>query len=173
MMNRSITIGRGAQAALASFTLMLFLIAATRVAHADAGTVLMNRVQGALAANNNLNGASCYVVSPGVVVLYGTVFDDNDRRMAESTARRVRGVVKVVNTLRTRTGQWLEQESRINDTLQLNGFEGVQVRIIGNDAYLSGTVTSESEVQRAIRTVKSVAQVHVINFMRVVPGSIF
>jgi osmotically-inducible protein OsmY len=159
--------------ALASALIAAFLAAIPPSARADAGTVLMDRVQSTFGANSNLNGASCYVVSPGVVVLYGTVFDDKDRQLAESTARRVRGVVKVVNTLRTKTGKWLEEESRINDTLQLNGFEGVQVRIIGNDAYLSGTVTSEAEVQRAIRTVTSVSKAHVINFMRVVPGSIF
>ena len=148
-------------------------LAMPRSAHADAATMLMNRVQYALAANTNLNGTSCYVVSPGVVVLYGTVYNEMDRDLAESTARNVRGVHKVVNTLRTSTGKWLEDESRINDTLLLNGFNSVQVRVIANQAYLSGTVTSQAEEQRAIRTVSSVSNLQVVNFMRVVPGSIF
>ncbi|HUA35351.1 MAG TPA: BON domain-containing protein [Candidatus Binataceae bacterium] len=171
-MNRNSSSTIFARLSVAAFAIALAL-AIPRAARADASTVLMNRVQYALAANTNLNGASCYVVSPGVVVLYGTVFNDKDRDLAESTARGVRGVHKVVNTLRTSTGKWLEQESRINDTLLLNGFNSVQVRVIANQAYLSGTVSSPGEEQRAIRTVSSVSNLQVVNFMRVVPGSIF
>src|SRR5271165_5473627 len=65
---------------------------------------LMRRVEQALRANRNLNGAAAYTASPGVVVLYGTVFDKDDRALAETTARKVKGVKNVINTLQTTTG---------------------------------------------------------------------
>jgi len=82
--------------------------------------------------------------------------------------------MQVVNTLRTSTGQWLEVEDRINDTLQLNGFQGVSARVIGSEVYLSGQVNSSGEEQRAIRTVSSISpQFKVVNFMRVGPQPLF
>jgi osmotically-inducible protein OsmY len=136
-------------------------------------TVLMNRVNAALRADNRLNGASCYTAAPGVIVLYGKVFDDKDRELAESRVRRVHGVNQVVNTLTTKTGKWLEEEARINDTLVLNDFTDVSVRVIGSQAYVSGQVTTEAEEQRALRVISSESNLQVVNFMRVVPGSIF
>jgi BON domain len=103
----------------------------------------------------------------------GKVFDSKDRDLAESTVSNVSGVKQVVNTLTTKTGQWLEEESRINDTLVLNDLQGVSCRIIGRDAYLSGQVTSQAEVNRAIRVVSSESNLRIVNFVRVVPGSIF
>ena len=143
--------------------------AATRAEAAQ----LMQSVEAALRANRKLNGAAAYTASPGVVVLYGTVFDDNSRILAEKTARKVKGVTKVINTLQTSTGQWLEQEVRINDTLQLNGFPGVRAKVIGPEVYLSGQVSSEQEKQRAVRVVSSVSSLQVVNFLRAVPGPIF
>ncbi len=134
---------------------------------------LMQRVEAALRANRQLNGAAAYTAAPGVVVLYGTVFDNNDRLLAEKTAGKVRGVTKVINTLQTSTGQWQEQEARINDTLQLNGFPGVRAKVIGPEVYLSGQVSSDQEKQRAIRVVSSISNLQVVNFMRAVPGPIF
>jgi osmotically-inducible protein OsmY len=134
---------------------------------------LMQRVEAALRANRQLNGAAAYTAAPGVVVLYGTVFDNNDRVLAENTAGNVRGVTKVINTLQTSTGQWQEQEARINDTLQLNGFQGVRAKVIGPEVYLSGQVTSDQEKQRAIRVVSSISNLQVVDFMRAVPGPIF
>ncbi|HKV54888.1 MAG TPA: BON domain-containing protein [Candidatus Binataceae bacterium] len=142
-------------------------------ARADYATVLMKRVDVALRADRRLNGATCYTAALGVIVLYGTVFDDKDRRRAEATALKVHGVRKVVNTLHTKTGKWLAEEVRINDTLQLNDLQSVSVRVIGSQAYLSGEVSSEADARRAIRVVNSISALHVVNFMRVVPGSIF
>jgi osmotically-inducible protein OsmY len=68
-------------------------------ARADSQTALMNRVNKAFRRDNRLNGAYCYTVAPGVVVLHGTVFDTADRELAESTARQVRGVKQVINSL--------------------------------------------------------------------------
>jgi hypothetical protein len=163
---------------LRSATLALSLISSIVVgfpagALADSSTRLMNRVTAVLRADNNLNGANCYTVSPGVIVLYGKVFDSKDRDLAESTVSNVPGVKQVVNTLTTKTGQWLEEESRINDTLVLNDLQGVSCRVIGRDAYLSGQVTSQAEVNRALRVVSSESNLRIVNFVRIVPGSIF
>jgi hypothetical protein len=136
-------------------------------------TILMNRVNAALRADGRFNGASCYSAAPGVIVLYGKVFDDKDRDLAESRIRRVRGVNQVVNTLTTKTGKWLENEARINDTLVLNDLTDVSVRVIGHEAYVSGQVTSNAEEQRALRVISSDSNLRVVNFIRVVPGSIF
>jgi len=46
-----------------------------------------------------------------VVVLYGTVFDDKDRAVAEETANNVPGVTSVVDNLRTTTGKWAQERS--------------------------------------------------------------
>ena len=142
-------------------------------AHADAGTILSDRVNAMLRADPKLNGASCYTANTGVVVLYGTVFDTKARDRAEAKARKVHGVKQVVNTLRTKTGKWLEEESRINDTLLLNDFQGVSARVIGDSVYVSGTVTSAAEQQRVLRVIGSVSQLQIINFTRIVPGSMF
>ena len=134
---------------------------------------LMRKVEQALKANRNLNGAAAYTASPGVVVLYGTVFDKDDRALAETTTRKVKGVKNVINTLQTTTGDWQEQEVRINDTLQLNGFPGVRAKVIGPEVYLSGQVSSDAEKQRAARVVSSISNLQVVDFMRAVPGPIF
>jgi hypothetical protein len=142
-------------------------------ARADNGARLMHRVQAALAQNDNLNGAKCYAASAGTIVLYGTVFDQKDRALAEQVAGGVPGVRQEINTLRTSTGDWSEEEERINDTLSLNGFSGLQAKVIGNQVFLSGQVTSEADEQRALRVVSSESKLQPVNFMRVVPGSIF
>jgi osmotically-inducible protein OsmY len=158
---------------LAGRLIAIFIAGTPLSARAQNSTALMKRVESVLRSDRNLNGASCYTAAPGVIVLYGKVFDDKDRELAESKAGRVRGVKQVVNTLRTETGQWLEEEARINDTLVLDDFTDVSVRVIGSQAYLSGQVSSQAEVQRAIRVISSVSNLQVVNFMRVVPGPIF
>jgi len=42
-------------------------------AGAASSLALSNRVEAALRANDNLNGANCYTPAPGVIVLYGKV----------------------------------------------------------------------------------------------------
>jgi hypothetical protein len=162
--------GRDLRAIGIALLVALAISAAPAPAHADSSTALMHKVNAAFRANDNLNGAGAYTASPGVVVLYGTVFDEKDRVLAEQTASKVPGVKHVINTLRTRTGVWLEEESRINDTLQLNGFQDVSLRVIGNQAYLSGQVTSEAEKQRAANVVSSVSKLQINNVIWVKPG---
>jgi osmotically-inducible protein OsmY len=142
-------------------------------AQADAATILSNRVNAMLSADPRLNGASCYTASTGVIVLYGTVFDAKARDLAEAKARKVHGVKQVINTLRTKTGKWLEEESRINDTLLLNSLQGVSARVIGNSVYVSGQVSSAAEQQRVLRVIGSVSQLQIVNFTRIVPGPMF
>ena len=79
----------------------------------------------------------------------------------------------MVNTLRTDTRQWIAEEARINDTLLLNGLEGVSARVIGSQVYLSGTVTGQAEKQRAARVVASISNLQQNNFIWVKPGPIF
>jgi hypothetical protein len=153
--------------------LAFLLLSIPTQASAQSATALMHSVERALRANDNLNGAMCYSPAPGVIVLNGKVFDNQDRELAETTASNVRGVTQVVNTLRTETGQWIEEEERINDTLLLNGLEGVSARVIGSQVYLSGTVTGEAEKQRASRVVASISNLRQNNFIWVKPGPIF
>jgi osmotically-inducible protein OsmY len=149
-------------------SVIIFNAGAARAQQSE--TALMHRVDRALRADDRLNGASAYTASPGVIVLYGRVFDEKDSKLAEQTAGKVPGVTNVVNTLHTMTGKWLAEESRINDTLQLNGFQDVSVKVVGPEAYLSGQVNSDSEKQRAVTVVSSVSKLQVVNFIRVVPG---
>jgi len=151
----------------------LLMVAFVMQAWAAGSTGLMDRVNRALRADNRLNGATCYVTAPGVIVLHGQVFDPQDRNLAEATAYKIRGVKQVINGLTTTTGEWLEQQARINDTLQLNGFTDVSARVVGSTAYLSGTVTGPSEKQRATRVVTSVSNLQVVNMIWAKPGSVF
>ena len=91
----------------------------------------MNQVNAALRSNDRLNGAKAYTAAEGVVVLYGTVFDDKDRALAEQTANAVPGVNSVIDNLRTKTGKWFQEEEQIDLQLQMNGFDDVQTKVIG------------------------------------------
>jgi osmotically-inducible protein OsmY len=156
------------------FAVLVFVAMLNGVTFAQqSDVVLMKRVDRVLRADNRLNGASCYTAAPGVIVLYGTVFDTRDRELAERVAGQVRGVNQVVNTLKTKTGQWREEEARINDTLLLNDLQNVSVTVIGNQAYLSGQVSSQAEKNRAVRVVESQSNLNINNLIRVVPGPIF
>jgi osmotically-inducible protein OsmY len=158
---------------LAGFWFAFSVVGVPSAATAASSTALSHKVAAALRANDNLNGANCYAAAPGVIVLYGKVFDNKDRDLAESTAFNVHGVKQVVNTLRTTTGKWLEEEARINDTLVLNDLQGVSVKVVGREAYVSGQVETEGDEQRALRVIASESNLRVVNFIRVVPGSIF
>ncbi|HLK88113.1 MAG TPA: BON domain-containing protein [Candidatus Binataceae bacterium] len=153
---------------------MLAVMVTASLARADAAVALMKRVNAALRGNDRLNGAKVYTVAPGVVVLYGTVFDDKDRTLAEQVAGGVPGVNQVVDNLRTKTGKWFTEEERINAQLQMNGFDDVQVRVVGPEIYLSGQVAGQSEKYRAANVVSSVyPNKQINNMIWVRPGSVF
>jgi hypothetical protein len=77
--------------------LISVIAGAVPFARADGEVALMNRVNAALRGNDRLNGAKAYTAAPGVIVLYGMVFDDKDRALAEQTANGVSGVTQVVD----------------------------------------------------------------------------
>lgn len=137
-------------------------------------TRLSQRVNTALRADRRLNGSRAYSTSNGSVVLYGRVFDQPDRRLAERTAGDVRGVKYVVNDLETSTGRWMKEQVRINNAfLQIKSLQGVAAQVIGREVYLSGKVSSESDRTRAAQLASSLSQLRVVNFIWVVPGPIF
>ena len=71
--------------------LISVIAGAVPFARADGEVALMNRVNTALRGNDRLNGAKAYTAAPGVIVLYGMVFDDKDRALTEQTANGVSG----------------------------------------------------------------------------------
>jgi osmotically-inducible protein OsmY len=159
---------------LAFAVLILAVVGPASFARAETESALMNQVNAALHANNRLNGAKAYTAAEGVVVLYGMVFDDKDRALAEQTANGVPGVNSVVDNLRTKTGRWVQEEERIELQLQSNGFNDVQARVVGPYIYLSGQVTSQADKNRAANVASSVYPNKQINNMIFVqPGSMF
>jgi hypothetical protein len=167
-------LGGTARAILAIAVLILSVAGASSLARAQSGAALMNQVNAALRTNARLNGAKAYTAAEGVVVLYGVVFDDNDRMLAVQTAGAVPGVSSVVDNLRTKTGKWFQEEERIILQLQMNGFNDVQVKVVGPYVYLSGQVTGQSAKQRAASIVNSVApNLEINNMIWSQPGSMF
>jgi osmotically-inducible protein OsmY len=165
---------RDSRTVLAIAVLILAIGGAASLARADGEAALMNHVNAALRSNDQLNGAKAYTAAEGVVVLYGMVFDEKDRVLAEQVENGVPGVSSVVDNLRTKTGKWHAEEERIQLQIQSNGFNDVQVRVVGPYVYLSGQVTGQAEKQRAANVVASVAPNKQINNMIwVQPGSMF
>lgn len=154
--------------------LILTVASASSMARADREAELMNRVNAALRSNPRLNGAKAYTAAEGVVVLYGMVFDDKDRAMAEQTANNVPGVNSVVDNLRTKTGKWAQEEERINTQLLTNGFTDVQARVVGPYIYLSGNVIGQGAKDRAASVASSIyPNKQISNMIFVHPGSMF
>jgi osmotically-inducible protein OsmY len=165
---------RDSRTILAIVFLILVVAGASSLARADSEVALMNRVNATLRTNDRLNGAKAYTAAEGVVVLYGTVFDDKDRAMAEQTANSVPGVNSVVDNLRTKTGKWAQEEERINTQLLTNGFNDVQARVVGPYIYLSGNVIGPAAKAHAADVAASVYPNKQINNMIFVqPGSMF
>lgn len=164
---------RDSRTIVAIAALILIVAGASSSALSDGEVALMNRVTAALRGNDRLNGAKAYTAAPGVVVLYGMVFDDKDRALAEQLVNGVSGVNQVVDNLRTKTGKWVQEEERIMLQLQMNGFNDVQARVVGPVVYLSGQVTGQAEKQRAASVVASVSNKQINNMIWVQPSSMF
>jgi osmotically-inducible protein OsmY len=159
---------------LAFAVLILAVLGPASFARADGEAALMNQVNAALRASDRLNGAKAYTAAEGVVVLYGMVFDDKDRALAEQIANGVPGVNSVVDNLRTKTGKWFQEEERIELQLQSNGFNDVQARVVGPYIYLSGQVTGQANKDRAANVASSVyPNKQINNMIWVQPGSMF
>jgi predicted nucleic acid-binding Zn ribbon protein len=135
---------------------------------------LLDRVQERLRSDRRLGRVRAYTNGGGVVVIYGKVFEDKDRRLAVSTVRSVDGVTDVIDNLQTDTATWRQQQAAIAAQLQGAGLSQVTVKVIGHDAYLDGQVSTELEKERAVTIAESAAPVRVrTNLIRVVPKGVF
>jgi len=134
---------------------------------------LLDRVQDALHSRKGLNRVKAFT-SGDTVTLYGRVFDDPTRLMAERTVRDVPGVANVNNTLTTDTSVWTQEQNQINREMQNAGLGKVTAKVIGRSAYLDGEVTTSAERDRAVTIAESAAPVRVrTNLIRVVPKGLF
>ncbi len=132
---------------------------------------ITDRVMESLAADKRLRRVQAYASGGGMVTITGKVFDDNAKRLAERTVRHVNGVTGVIDNLTTDTSVWARSESLINQRLQAEGLGGVTVKVIGNGAYLDGTVKTDLDRQRAETVAVSAAPVKVrTNLIKVDPG---
>ena len=111
--------------------------------------VLRSKVELAMHSDARFSNVSVEVTRPGVVVLRGTVFDDKTKAEAERVARNVGGVKQVINALSTQTLVWLQTQIKINQALQQAGLKLVKAKVIGKTVYLSGTVSTPVDKQRA------------------------
>ena len=134
---------------------------------------LLDRVQDALRSVRKLGRVRAYT-NHGTVVLFGKVYDDNDKALADRVVRDVPGVTGVNNTITTDLAEWSDTAARITAQLQSAGLSKVTVRVIGRDAYLNGEVKTALERDRAATVTEGAAAVTVkANMIRVVPGGIF
>lgn len=130
-------------------------------------------MQQRLTADKRLRRVKAYTAG-GSVTLYGRVFDDDAKRLAENTVKHIPGVTGVVNTLTTDTAEWAEEQDKIARQLQNAGLDKVTVKVIGHDAYLNGQVKTDLEKQRAVTIAEGAAPVTVReNLIRVEPGNMF
>jgi TonB family protein len=130
-----------------------------------------DRVNEALAADKRLRRVRAYASGGGLVTLTGKVFDDNAKNLAERTVRNVSGVNGVIDNLTTDTSVWAQNEALINQRLQAEGLTGVTVKVIGDGAYLDGTVKNKLDRDRAATIAVMAAPVKVrTNLIRVEPG---
>jgi osmotically-inducible protein OsmY len=133
----------------------------------------MERVNDELRANRKLRRVQAYAVG-GNVTLSGKVFDDKDKMVAEQTARGVSGVTSVTNNLTTDTQDWAMTANRINQQLQAAGLAGVTAKVIGSSVYLSGTVKTTLDKDRAVTVAQASAPIKVReNLIRIETGTVF
>jgi hypothetical protein len=134
---------------------------------------LQQRVKQAFLANPKLRRVDCYTTG-GTVTIFGKVFDANDKALAQRTAASVPGVTNVINSITTDMSDWAARQSQIAQQLYNAGLTNVTIKVIGHDAYLGGTVKSDSDKDRAVTITESAAPVHVrTNLITVEPGRVF
>jgi osmotically-inducible protein OsmY len=121
---------------------------------------LIERVNDELRSSRKLRRVHAYT-NGSVVTIFGKVFDDDDRHLAENTVRRTDGVTDVINNLTTDTQEWAHNETLISAALQSAGLNDVKVRVIGKDAYLSGQVKTTLDRERAVTVTQAAAPVQV------------
>jgi TonB family protein len=134
---------------------------------------LFERVNTELRANRKLRRVQAYT-NGSVVTIFGKVFDDNDRLLAERTVRGTDGVSAVIDNLTTDTQQWQQNQTLITQALQNAGLNDVKVKVIGRSAYLSGQVKTELDRERAVTVAQAAAPVKVReNLITVALGNMF
>ncbi len=143
------------------------------VAHAAPTPSIFEQVRARLKANPKLRRVNAYT-SGGTVTLFGKVFGESEKSLAEETVRNVPGVTSVVDTITTDEGEWAEEQTRIARQLANAGLDKVTVKVIGKDAFLDGEVKTELDKSRAVTIAEGAAPVTVrTNIIRVAPGSMF
>ena len=134
---------------------------------------LQQQVLQALSSNSRTRRVNCYT-NGGVVTIFGKVFDADAKQYAENVVRKVPGVTSVNNSLTTDTADWAARQAAIASQLYSAGLTGVTVKVIGNDAYLNGTVKTQAQKQQAVQITESASPVHVRgNIINVLPGNMF
>ena len=125
-------------------------------------------------SNPKTRRVKLYTDPNGTVTLYGKVFDDPDKAIAEREARGFPGVTNVIDNLTTDTSMWQQEQDQIQRELQNAGLSNVTVKVIGNDAFLNGAVKTPLERERAATIAVGAAPVTVReNLIRVEPGNMF
>jgi TonB family protein len=133
-----------------------------------------DRVTEALRSERSLRRVQFYTNPGGGVVLFGKVFDEKGRAVAERLVSGVPGVTSVVDNLTTDADTWRQQQAQVQSQLANAGLENVTVKIIGHDAFLSGAVATDAEKDRAVTITEGAAPVVVrTNLITVKPGSVF
>ena len=134
---------------------------------------LYEQVRGRLKANPKLRRVNAYT-NGGTVTLFGKVFGESEKSLAEETVRNLPGVTSVVDNITTDEADWAEQQTRIAQQLANSGLDKVTVKVIGHDAFLDGEVKTELEKSRAVTMAEGAAPVTVrTNLIRVAPGNMF
>jgi hypothetical protein len=132
---------------------------------------ISDQVNEALAGDKRTRRVRAYASAGGLVTLTGKVFDDNAKSTAERIVRNVGGVTGVIDNLTTDTSVWARNEALINQQLQAAGLTNVTAKVIGDSAYLDGTVKNKLDRDRAATIAVGAAPVTVrTNLIRVDPG---
>ncbi|MGC1400915.1 BON domain-containing protein, partial [Candidatus Binatus sp.] len=134
---------------------------------------LQQRVKQVLSSNPRTRRVDCYT-SGDTVTIFGKVFDNDAKLYAVKIVRQVPGVGNVIDSLQTDTAEWAARQAAIASQLYAAGLTGVTVKVIGQEAYLDGTVKTEAQKQQAVTITENASTVHVRgNIIRVVPGNMF
>ena len=143
------------------------------IAAAPSTPSLYEQVQERLKSNPKLRRVKAYTTG-GTVTLFGKVFGEEEKSLAEETVRNIPGVTSVVDTITTDESSWAEEQSRIAQQLANSGLDKVTVKVIGHDAFLGGEVKTDLERSRAVTVAEAAAPVTVReNLIRVAPGNMF
>jgi hypothetical protein len=134
---------------------------------------IFEQVQDRMKSNPKLRRVKAYT-NGGTVTLFGKVFGEGEKSLAEETVRGIPGVTGVVDNITTDESVWADEQGRIAQQLANAGLDKVTVKVIGHDAFLNGEVKTDLEKSRAVTVAEAAAPVTVrVNLIRVAPGSMF